>query len=153
MRIVMSNLEIAKRVIKADIMQDESLNIPERVYLLKEMEDNPKAVLVQLKGLKEVLDKAIEELENNVTTREEEYQIVKNLIKQFYDQANGGLFDTKNTTGDPMDNLYDGRFFRLDICYNMMYFEVFGTTIKEFRALEKFYNKLEKERKKNEQRA
>ena len=49
-----------------------------------------------------------------------------------------------------MDNLYDGRFFRLDICYNMMYFEVFGTTIKEFRALEKFYNKLEKERKKNE---
>ena len=106
----------------------------------------------QVKKQQQVIDKAIEELENNVTTREEEDQVVKNLIKQFYDQANGGLFDTKNTTGDPMDNLYDGRFFRLDICYNMMYFEVFGTTIKEFRALEKFYNKLEKEWRKNEQR-
>lgn len=146
----MSYLEIAKRVIKADIMQDESLSIPERVCLLKDMEDNPRVVLVQLKGLKEVLDRAIEELEENVTTREEEYEIVKGLIKENYDQAWGGLFDTKNTTGDVMDNLYDGRFFRLDICYNMMYFEVFGTTIKEFKALEKFYNKLEKERKKNE---
>lgn len=144
----MSYLEIAKRVIKADIMQDESLSIPERVCLLKDMEDNPRVVLVQLKGLKEVLDRAIEELEENVTTREEEYEIVKDLIKENYDQAWGGLFDTRNTTGDPMDNLYDGRFFRLDICYNMMYFEVFGTTIKEFKALEKFYNKLEKERKK-----
>lgn len=146
----MSYLEIAKRVIKADIMQDESLSIPERVCLLKDMEDNPRVVLVQLKGLKEVLDRAIEELEENVTTREEEYEIVKGLIKENYNQAWGGLFDTKNTTGDVMDNLYDGRFFRLDICYNMMYFEVFGTTIKEFKALEKFYNKLEKERKKNE---
>lgn len=45
MRIAMSNLEIAMRAIKADIMQNESLNIPERVYLLKEIEDNPKAVL------------------------------------------------------------------------------------------------------------
>lgn len=152
MRCSTSNLELAMRAIKADIMQDESLSIPERVYLLKEIEDNPRAVLVQLKGLKNVLEKAIDELENNVTTREEEFQIVKDLIKEYYDQAWGGLFDTKNTTGDVMDNLYDGNFFRLDICYNMMYFEVFGTTIKEFRALEKFYNKLEKERKKNEQR-
>lgn len=152
MRYSMSNIEMAKSVIKADIMQNEHLSIPERTILIRDIEDNPTTLLLNIKSLKEVLDKAIEELENNVTTREEEFQIVKELIKEFYSQANGGLFDTKNTTGDPMDNLYDGRFFRLDICYSMMYFEVFGTTIKEFRALEKFYNKLEKERKKNEQR-
>lgn len=80
-------------------------------------------------------------------SRKEEFEIVKSLIKKHYGEANCGLFDSRNILGDPMFNLFIGKFFTLDICYAYAYFEVFRTTKEEFDDLEKFYKSLESEGK------
>lgn len=61
-------------------------------------------------------------------TREKEFDKVKNMIKEYYDDATCGLFDTRNLLGDVMETIFNGKYFTLDICYNYGYFEVFGTT-------------------------
>lgn len=77
--------------------------------------------------------------------REKEFEKIKKLIKKNYDDADCGLFDTRNIVGDYMVNIFDGKYFTLDICYNYSYFEVFGATSEEFAILKTIYNNLEKE--------
>lgn len=75
-------------------------------------------------------------------SRQRELNEVKELIKEFYDDGNHGLFSTRNMVGDYMWNLFCGDYFTLDICYSYAYFELFGATEKEFNEVMKFYNKL-----------
>lgn len=74
--------------------------------------------------------------------RQKELNKVKELIKEFYDEGQLGLYNCRNIAGDPMMNLFTGYNFTLDICLSYSYFEVFGTTQKEFNELMKFYDKL-----------
>lgn len=73
--------------------------------------------------------------------REEEFERVKELIKDNYEDGCCGLYNCKNLVGDYMHTLFDGKYFRLDVCYEHSYFEVFGTNDDEFQELEKFYMK------------
>lgn len=75
-------------------------------------------------------------------SREKEFEKIKKLIKENYDDADCGLYDTRNIVGDYMVNIFDGKYFTLDICYNYSYFEVFGTTSEEFEELKKLYREL-----------
>ncbi len=74
--------------------------------------------------------------------RKEEFKKIKELIKEFVDVAEFGLFDTRNIVGDHMITIYKGKYFILDICFGYGYFEVFGTTHLEFWKLSKYYSKL-----------
>lgn len=76
-------------------------------------------------------------------TREQEFNKVKKLIKKYYEDGHCGLFNTRNVVGDYMATLFDGEYLQLDICYFYSYFEVFGTTKKEWQELDKYYNSLE----------
>lgn len=71
--------------------------------------------------------------------RKKEFKKVKQIIKENIDDARCGLYNTRNIVGDSMMNLYEGKYFSLDMCYYYSYFEVFGTTDDEFEELEKFY--------------
>lgn len=75
-------------------------------------------------------------------SRTQELEKIKALIEKHYGEADCGLFDCSNWAGDPMTNIYAGEYFDLDICYGWSYFEVFGTTAKEFKSLLKFYDGL-----------
>ena len=74
--------------------------------------------------------------------REEEFEKVKNIIKENIEDANLGLFFTRNIVGDHMVNIFKGEFFKIDICYGYMYYEVFGCNIKEAEELEKYYEEI-----------
>lgn len=78
-------------------------------------------------------------------TRYQELIIIKTLIDQYYNQASSGFFDCRNVLGDNMFNLFQGKYFQLDICYDYEYFEVFGTTKCEFNDLQEVYEKLSNE--------
>ena len=75
-------------------------------------------------------------------SREQEFELIKNLIKTNYEDAKHGLFNCRNVVGDSMETLYDGKHFALDICYYWAYFEVFGTSKAEFTELQKLYKSL-----------
>ena len=75
-------------------------------------------------------------------TREEEFENVKTIIKEKIENANFGLFFTRNIVGDPMKNIFKGEFFKVDICYGCMYFEVFGCTEQEEEELDKYYQAI-----------
>ena len=77
--------------------------------------------------------------------REEEFEKVKELIKKYYNEADCGLYNTRNIVGDSMATIFDGEYFTLDICYNWSYFEIFGTTENEFNELYEIYKKMEGE--------
>ena len=66
----------------------------------------------------------------------------KEIIKAYYEEGRCGIFNSRNTIGDPMTNIYDGGNLIIDICYRYSYFEVFGLSNKEFAKLVKYYNKL-----------
>ena len=68
--------------------------------------------------------------------------IAKKIIKENWKEADCGIFDCRNTVGDPMHTLYWEDGLRVDICYYWSYFEVFGLTDTEFEALAKYYYKL-----------
>lgn len=70
-------------------------------------------------------------------------ETAKQVIKDNFQSAHLGLFDTRNIVGDPMRTVYHKDGLRIDICYSFEYFEVFGLSFDEFRELEKFYNSLE----------
>lgn len=74
--------------------------------------------------------------------RRKEFIKIRRLIKKNYEYANGGLFNTRNIVNDDMSNIFTGKYFMLDICYHWSYFEVFGTTKKEFKELKEFYKSL-----------
>ena len=68
--------------------------------------------------------------------------IAKRIIKEYYDEARCGIFDSRNIVGDPMNRIYDDGELSIDICYYWGYFEVFGLSNDDFIELEKFYNSL-----------
>lgn len=74
--------------------------------------------------------------------RIEEFKKVKQIIKNLYPQARLGIFNTHNWCGDLTINIFSGEYFDVDICYQYEYFEVFGTTDKEWDALERLYEAL-----------
>ena len=65
------------------------------------------------------------------------------IIAKYYNQADCGLFCTRNTLGDEMEQLYADPEITIDICRDNYYFEVFGLTPEEFKELKEFYNDLE----------
>lgn len=67
----------------------------------------------------------------------------KEIIKEYYGQADCGIYNTRNWVGDPMYNIYDEDELAIDICYSYAYFEVFGLTEEEFEQLKNYYNTLD----------
>lgn len=74
--------------------------------------------------------------------RKRELKKVKSLIKKYYVDGDGNLFNSRNAFEDLMCNIFRGEFFTLDICFDYHCFEVFGTTEEEFQELKNFYNNL-----------
>ena len=74
--------------------------------------------------------------------RREEFELVKKILEDNIVNAHCGIFDTRNIAGDEMFNIFNGKYFTVDICYFYSYYEVFGTHKNEFKELEKYYNKL-----------
>lgn len=77
--------------------------------------------------------------------RAEEFNEVKEVIRNYFNRANCGIFNTRNVVFDRMSNVFKGKYFKVDICFNYAYFEVFGTNEKEFDQLKKYYEKIRKE--------
>ena len=69
-------------------------------------------------------------------------EIAKLVIKEYFDKADAGLFNTRNMADDRMINIYCGERLKIDICYDWGYFEVFGLTSEEFKELLKYYEGL-----------
>ncbi len=69
----------------------------------------------------------------------------KEIIKENYRDARCGLFNTRNVVGDCMTNVYNENGLVVDICYEYMYFEVFGLSNEEFVDLLEYYNLLGEE--------
>lgn len=69
-------------------------------------------------------------------------EIAKKIIKENFESADCGLYDTRNIVGDPMVTLYSDDGLIIDICYRYAYFEVFGLSSDEFDELGKFYVSL-----------
>ena len=74
--------------------------------------------------------------------RIEELEKVKKIIKKNYKYADCGIYNTRNIVGDPMENIFNGKYFIVDMCYYYSYFEIFGTTNEEFKELEQYYSDL-----------
>lgn len=68
--------------------------------------------------------------------------IAKKIIKEYYKDAEYGIFKTRNSANDVMTNVYAGDGVYIDICYEFEYFEVFGLTAMEFSELEEYYLEL-----------
>jgi hypothetical protein len=66
----------------------------------------------------------------------------KKIIRENFSQAECGIYNTHNVSGDLMGTIYDENGLRIDICVYYGYFEVFGLTDEEFEELERFYNSL-----------
>lgn len=67
---------------------------------------------------------------------------IKEVIKEYYNDACCGIYDCRNTVCDPMETIYDDGNVQIDICYFWSYFEVFGLTDEEFEKLAKYYHTL-----------
>jgi hypothetical protein len=66
----------------------------------------------------------------------------KQIIEENFDDADCGIFDSRNWVGDPMVNIFVDDELQIDICYNHSYFEVFGLNETDFKELSEFYNSL-----------
>lgn len=66
----------------------------------------------------------------------------KTIIKENWQNADCGIFDCRNWTGDTVEMLYEDDELRIDICRYHSYFEVFGLSTDEFEELEKYYHEL-----------
>lgn len=67
----------------------------------------------------------------------------KEIVKENFENARYGIFDSRNTVGDYISNLYNDGELQIDICYPYRYYEVFGLSCDEFEELEAYYNSLE----------
>ena len=68
--------------------------------------------------------------------------LYKTIIKRNWKDAEYGIFDCRNWTGDPMEMLYEDDELCIDICRHYGYFEVLGLSTDEFEELEKYYHEL-----------
>ena len=66
----------------------------------------------------------------------------KEVIKEFYNVADCGVYDTRNIVGDDMATIYADEGLTIDICYQYSYFEVFGLSDTDFEELIEYYNSL-----------
>ena len=66
----------------------------------------------------------------------------KQIIKENIEDAEFGIFDSRNIAGDHMTNIYSSEELIIDICYHWGYFEVFGLSPLEFKHLEEYYNSI-----------
>lgn len=66
--------------------------------------------------------------------------VAKEVIDEYFQQASCGLFNTRNTVGDHMVNIYDDNGIKIDICFGYEYFEIFGLNDREFKELEAYYD-------------
>lgn len=66
----------------------------------------------------------------------------KEIIKANYEDADCGIFNSRNTIGDTMNTIYQGEGLTIDICYGYAYFEVFGLSSAEYAELEDYYYSL-----------
>lgn len=76
---------------------------------------------------------------NMITDR---LKVAKEVIKEYINNGDCGIFFTRNDCGDYMETLYKDDDLTIDICYHHQYFEVFGLSDNEFLELEEFYNEL-----------
>jgi hypothetical protein len=72
------------------------------------------------------------------------FEKVKRVIVDNFDQADAGLFFSRNTEGDSMSTLFEENEVIVDICYDYGYYEVFGLTESEKKELKDLYKKLKK---------
>lgn len=66
----------------------------------------------------------------------------KKVIKEYIEEAECGIYDTRNIAGDSMTTIFDEDGLQIDICYHWEYFEVFGLNREEFQELKKYYHEL-----------
>lgn len=66
----------------------------------------------------------------------------KEIIAEHIEEADCGIFDSRNIVGDEMETLYDDNELTIDICYGWYYYEVFGLTKEEFKELENYYESI-----------
>lgn len=51
----------------------------------------------------------------------------------------GGIFSTRNTAGDEMENIFSEDGLTIDVCYGYSYFEIFGLELDEFEKVKDLY--------------
>ena len=68
----------------------------------------------------------------------------KQIIDQYYDRADCGIFDIDGWGGEDMYTIYATDGLAIDISYRHKYFEVCGLSKDEFLELEKYYNNKDK---------
>ena len=66
----------------------------------------------------------------------------KEIIKGNFKWGDCGIFNSRNTVNDPMENIYHKDGLTIDICYFYGYFEVFGLSEEEFSELVDYYRQL-----------
>lgn len=71
-----------------------------------------------------------------------EFEEVKKIIKEHFNEAPCGLFFCRNAASDEMTNIYDKNGIQIDICYNYEYFEIFGLDLVQQLVLKKYYDFL-----------
>jgi hypothetical protein len=74
---------------------------------------------------------------------ETKLEIAKKIIKENYEDADCGIYDTRNLVYDRMTTIYDKDGLTIDICYAWSYFEVFGLDEEDFIELYHYYHELE----------
>ena len=87
----------------------------------------------------------VERLNKRMSSKLEE---VKKIVKEHYNEANCGLFFSRNIVGDRMTAIYDKNGIQIDICYKYKYFEVFGLDLPQQLELNIFYDTLKQEHRK-----
>lgn len=70
-------------------------------------------------------------------------EAAKIIVKDNYDNAECGIYNTRNTVFDQMVVLYDRSGLRIEMCPTWSYFEVFGLSEEEFQELKEFYRRLQ----------
>ena len=70
-------------------------------------------------------------------------ETAKGVIKEFFDDAQCGIYNCRNLLGDYLETLYEADGLTIDICYDYSYFEVFGLTDAEFSELKDYYRALQ----------
>ena len=69
----------------------------------------------------------------------ENLQKAKDIIYEWFEYADCGLYDCGNIAGDPIAMIYNDDGLKIFICYDYGYFEVFGLDCDDFEELRKFY--------------
>ena len=74
-------------------------------------------------------------------------EIAKRIIEENYDDAECGIFFSRNAVGDRMETIYEDDDLTIDICYGYEYFEVFGLDTDEQEELEEYYYSLKESKR------